>query len=413
MASYYFGKGLPAPVIKEDISPIPTTPTPSDVISKPGTTPTTPTTQASEGKVIYVPATQQCPAGYTDGGILPAGNTEEIERCKNQVRATYRECLRLSRERRDAGAEVACERRLQEELDRCDSLPGRMDKRKCIPIGRREEPRRREDGDGAGCAGGYKLGTDFAGGKGRGIRPIGEEYGIPSDAGWGRSGDWEGHIIWHDDWGFHYVTDVADYYKTGAGLTVNTGGACRNGYKTEIINGEKWCCPTTAGVGATTEGMGAFGWPSGMEGLYGGLLGRAQELLGRTPGWTQEALDAMFGRGFEKVRGLAAPTREAEMVTMARQGLLGTGTEAERMSDIAWGTERGVSDLMRDLFVEKERKEMSDLLGLTGAAGGLFQPLMQYSQIQEAINAGRRGERSQALMMLLSLMSQYMSSWAQ
>jgi len=66
-----------------------------------------------------------------------------------------------------------------------------------------------------------------------------------------------------------------------------------------------------------------------------------------TSDWIDKLIAGMFGKEFETVRGVGGRTREATFDMLARQGLLGTGAAKGVAGDIAWQTERGISDLMR------------------------------------------------------------------
>ena len=63
--------------------------------------------------------------------------------------------------------------------------------------------------------------------------------------------------------------------------------------------------------------------------------------------WLENLMSTMFGKEFETVRGIGGRSREAVFDTLARQGLLGTGAAKGVAEDVAWQTERGITDLMR------------------------------------------------------------------
>jgi hypothetical protein len=138
-----------------------------------------------------------------------------------------------------------------------------------------------------------------------------------------------------------------------------------------------------------------------MSELMSLLLGRGKELMGMPLGYSQEAQDAMFGSGFENVRAAEKGTREQLLNDLSRQGMSGTGTALDKTSDLAWNTEKGITELARQLFVGNEEKKKADLLDYTSAASGVLGSGMGYEQLQEAINAARRGESNTALMLLM------------
>jgi hypothetical protein len=164
-----------------------------------------------------------------------------------------------------------------------------------------------------------------------------------------------------------------------------------------------------AKAGASKAGsLGEYKYPSGMSDLMSLLLGRGKELMGMPLGYSQDAMDKMFGLGFENVRATERPAREQLLSNLSRTGMSGTGTAAGQLGDLAWNTEKGISDLARNLFISNEEKKKADLLDYTSAAkdilggGGL-----NYENMLESINAARRGEGNTALMLLLQLLGQF------
>ena len=82
------------------------------------------------------------------------------------------------------------------------------------------------------------------------------------------------------------------------------------------------------------------------------------------PGGFDALMDMMFGKGFEQVRGIGERGRESVYDMMAREGLLGTGAAKGTAQDIAWQTERGITDLIRNMaeMRSKEEKEAMNLM---------------------------------------------------
>lgn len=84
-----------------------------------------------------------------------------------------------------------------------------------------------------------------------------------------------------------------------------------------------------------------------------------------TSDWIDQLIAGMFGKEFETVRGVGGRTREATFDMLARQGLMGTGAAKGVAGDIAWQTERGISDLMRGAEqwkYQQEQETMNQLL---------------------------------------------------
>jgi len=81
--------------------------------------------------------------------------------------------------------------------------------------------------------------------------------------------------------------------------------------------------------------------------------------------WIDNLVAGMFGKGFETVRGVGGRTRESVFDMLAREGLMGTGAARGVSEDIAWQTERGISDLMRGVEqwkYQQEQETMNQLL---------------------------------------------------
>ena len=214
----------------------------------------------------------------------------------------------------------------------------------------------------------------------------------------------------------------------GAVVYVNSGSyACPPGYR--MVNGSKgpscrcedWCAEgvskgtltsgcTGTGAGAGTT-LGEYQWPQELQDLYARLMGRAGDILDQPYGYSQSALDQLFGRGFENVRAQGGASREAMNRALGASGQLGTGTALKEMGRTAWGTEKSVADTMRDVFLANELQKREDQDKYTAIAQSLFGTGAGFQQVLEAINAGRRGEGQNALALFLSYITSLMNSW--
>jgi len=254
---------------------------------------------------------------------------------------------------------------------------------------------------GSPCTGGYLASSS-------GMSTEGINW-VPDDEwgqwGWQRpsDGNLAAHWYWHPQFGLHPSEVVAQHAQQNIAPAVNTGGGtCPKGMNMTVHNGERWCCP---GDGATTKpGLGEYKWPSEMQNFYNLLMGRGTELLGMPLGITPEEQAAMFGKGFENVKGAEGGMQNDLTGWLQQMGALGTGTELSQRGKISRGIQENISDIMRDLLIYGSERKKADLLDYTGAAGGLFDKGMNYNQIQEAINAARRGESDKALMLLMQMM---------
>lgn len=152
------------------------------------------------------------------------------------------------------------------------------------------------------------------------------------------------------------------------------------------------------------QGGGEYQYPPGMQELMELLLGRGKSLIGMPLGYSQDALNSMFGVGYENVRSGERGERDAILNTLASQGMLGTGAQTGAVNQTSWDTENRIADLARQIFVSNEEKKKADLMDYTGLAQSLLGTGMGYEQLLEAINAARRGEGNTALMLYLELL---------
>jgi hypothetical protein len=196
---------------------------------------------------------------------------------------------------------------------------------------------------------------------------------------------------------------------------MSKSGQCVTGYvpiqKPEGIQCvcQKWCVDIGWGEDCKTQTkktgtLGEFNWPAGMEDFWNLLLGRGKELIGKPLGFSPEEQAEYFGRDFEKLRAGEAGTKRDLTSALSRQGMLGTGTALQALGDLGWQTERGVSDVQRDVYLQNELQKRKDLTDYTTLANTLFGTGVGYNQIREAINAARRGETQNSLEMLLRLL---------
>jgi hypothetical protein len=89
----------------------------------------------------------------------------------------------------------------------------------------------------------------------------------------------------------------------------------------------------------------------------GGSAGETPTTPGTDTNFLDDLIAGMFGKGFETVRGVGGRTRESVFDALARQGLMGTGAAKGVAQDIAWESERGISDLMRQAEMWKYQQE--------------------------------------------------------
>lgn len=254
------------------------------------------------------------------------------------------------------------------------------------------------------CEGGYLLADDPIQGSGGSVWT---DEVIKPEHGWFRDPRKQGHQVWNNTYGLQNLPDVHNFIQTGADLTPNLeASACKKGFTKKTMNGEEMCCPGNGGGNGNGGGtLGEFKFPPGMQELMDLLLGRGKDLLNMPLGLTQEEKDAMFGKGFENIQSRAGAQREDLYSSLSRSGGLGIGErEGEGTRKISRGIEEDISDAMRDLLIYGSERKKSDLLDFTGAAKGIFGSGLQYENLLEAINSGRRGESQAAFMQFLTML---------
>ena len=270
-----------------------------------------------------------------------------------------------------------------------------------------EDARRPEDGETQeGC---IPITTDFKGGAGQGVPWWNDPHGIIPAKTVKRSVSWQGHMVWHEaDQKFYDVSDLHDFYE-GKTTSMPKGWnkACPKGYKKK----GQLCCPDADAGDGDAAALGEFKWPAELYDLYNRLMGRAGEFLDRPPGFSPEFMNTWFGKDYDRIRGTERIGREEGLRQLQTEGLIGTGASQDFASDLAWGTEKAVADLTREIFLANEQQKRSDLLDFTGAAGNIFGQGQQFVGGEEAINAGRRMESMQAIAQFMQYIISLMQSW--
>lgn len=121
-----------------------------------------------------------------------------------------------------------------------------------------------------------------------------------------------------------------------------------------------------------------FGPPKGVRGLAKDVARKGRELIAK-PGYSEEAIRAIFGKNFENIRGQGKNLRQGQTEAYGRAGMLGTGSELAAGRKSAWQNENLVTEAMRDLLITGEAKKSSDIqlatqmLGAASGAGAQMQ----------------------------------------
>lgn len=152
--------------------------------------------------------------------------------------------------------------------------------------------------------------------------------------------------------------------------------------------------------------MGWFEFPEGFQEFYRRLMARGQDALDPSQyGFSQEMINQMFGKGFETIQARQPAVRESLTGILGREGMLGTGQAVKAMTGVGRESERNIANLRRDIFLESEKQKKLDYLNYSNLSRGIFGTGQNYNAMIEAINAGRRGERTSALQLLLDFFS--------
>jgi len=123
---------------------------------------------------------------------------------------------------------------------------------------------------------------------------------------------------------------------------------------------------------------------------------KGRELMA-SPGFSQEEIDAIFGKSFENVRAQGKGVRESTTGTLGRAGMLGTGAETGAARKNAWSNENLVTEAMRDLLITGEAKKSADIALATQMFGVASGADVQ----QQAMGQGQGPALSEMLMMAM------------
>jgi len=131
--------------------------------------------------------------------------------------------------------------------------------------------------------------------------------------------------------------------------------------------------------------------PEDERAIVGMLLGEAAN---KAEGFDQGTMDRMFGLGSDALRRQGKISQNAVMDALSSQGLLNTGAAPERLGDVAWNTEQGISDLMRELYIANEQQKKLDFQNKVANVGDLFRNTMDYSGLVTGTMGDIQGRRT-------------------
>ncbi len=196
-----------------------------------------------------------------------------------------------------------------------------------------------------------------------------------------------------------------------AAYLINEGDPCNPGYH-PVGSGEDARCECDKYTPDDEETLGEYKFPLGLQALLDRLMGRANEYLDRKPGISDAVTRSMFGAGYDKLRGAGAASRNQAINELQSAGMSGTGAGMGDLGNLAWNTERGISDVIRQIMFANEGQKREDLSNYTNMASGLTNQQMTAQQLLEGINSGRRGESQASLALFMQYLAMLMNSWA-
>jgi len=267
-----------------------------------------------------------------------------------------------------------------------------------------------------GCEGGHILDDRFNDGKGSGVRPLTEKERSPYiPEGWFRSADWQGHIVWHPDYGYRDLKTTHDYYKSGSSdWTGVVNSACEKGMERKTIGGEEWCCPAEGGGGGNGDGEGGeFKWSEGIEDALQKLLDRYNYLMQNPRGTSDAERQAIINFATERLKRGERGTMQSMTDRMARMGLSGSGFQESAAQGIQRGTREDVVSMQRQVAEGELDRRFTELMGGTQMAQGLMGTMMTGEQIPEILSAARRGEGTAAMQQFLAYLQMILGSYGQ
>ena len=133
--------------------------------------------------------------------------------------------------------------------------------------------------------------------------------------------------------------------------------------------------PGEATIGGEVTTPGTITGPVVEPGIEPGIETPPEPVAGTDTGWIDNLMTGIFGKEFETLRGIGGRTRESVFDTLARQGLMGTGAAKGVAEDIAWQTERGISDVMRwgEMWkYQQEQDVMNQILQYFFGMGSMY-----------------------------------------
>ena len=216
-----------------------------------------------------------------------------------------------------------------------------------------------------------------------------------------------------------------DWYTTINEKAVTGPGDCIQGYAYIQKGNIKRCecvdwCVKKHGCDENCQNCGGGGgggeqWtPSGdLQAIIQSLLARINELLGYDTGLSEEELQAIINRMTGNIKAGERGRIESMEDRMAGMGLLGTGMELEEYGKIGRQTREVTADVEAQVAIDQALRKYEEFMGTTGMAQSLFGTVLGTEQLEEILNAARRGEGRQDMGMMLQYLSMILGKDAQ
>jgi len=207
-----------------------------------------------------------------------------------------------------------------------------------------------------------------------------------------------------------------DWYTTINEKAVTGPGDCIQGYayiqKGNIKRCEcvKWCvdkhgCDENCQNCGGGDGDGEQ-WKPGedLQAIIQSLLARIEELLGYDTGLSEEELQMIINRMTGNIKAGERGRVESMEGRMAGMGLLGTGMELEEYGKIGRQTREVTADVEAQVAIDQALRKYEEFMGTTASAQSLFGTVLGTEQMEEMLNAARRGEGRTDMSQMIQLL---------
>ena len=185
-------------------------------------------------------------------------------------------------------------------------------------------------------------------------------------------------------------------YKEGAQGRCECSAWCeKSGYEAD--------CKTKKGEGDGVSGE--WQWPGDITDKYGALMDRLTELLNMPRGLSEAERQAITNYATTQIKGSERGRLESAQRRLAQMGVSGETYFSPEEEKIKRETRQLTSGVQQGIAIDETTRRFSELMQSTGMSAELLQFLSTFPTTEEAMNAARRGESTQAIQMLMALLS--------